>query len=120
VVSFYYCTEVSYSVHMLNEKQVRSIMQCHKTHLRCFLFIAKKLVIACIYIWTNKLDVMQCHETELMCFVFTAQRFVIACIYITRNKLDITRNKLDMSCNVSVHCMTSNLFLVMYMFQCIA
>jgi len=57
--------------------------------------------------------VMQCHETELMCFVFTAQRFVIACIYITRNKL-------DMSCNVSVHCITSNLFLVTYMFLCIA
>jgi len=58
--------------------------------------------------------VMQCHETQLRCFVFTAQRFVIACIYITRNKLDNV-----MQCFSALHDI-SNLFLVMYMFQCIA
>jgi len=31
----------SYCVHMHNEKQVRSVMQCTETHLRCFLFTAQ-------------------------------------------------------------------------------
>jgi len=33
---------------------IRYVMQCLETHLRCFLFIKLRLVIACIYITRNK------------------------------------------------------------------
>jgi len=72
---------------MHNEEQVRYVVQCNETHLRCFLFIAQKICLV-----RN----MQCTETHLRCFLFIAQRLVIAC-------LSITRNKLDMSCNAMKH-----------------
>jgi len=77
----------------------------HETHLRCFLFIAQRLVIAWIVITRNKLDiVMQCNETHLSCFLFIAQSLVIACIFITRNKLDMSCNALKHILGVSLHC----------------
>jgi len=41
---------------MHNEEQVRNVMQCTETHLRCFLFIAQRLVNVWIGITRNKLD----------------------------------------------------------------
>jgi len=76
-------------MHMHNEKQVRSLLQCNETHLRCFLFTAQRLVIACISITRNKLDrSYNAIEAHLRCFLFIAQTLVIAWIDITRNKLD--------------------------------
>jgi len=92
------CTKVCYCVQKHNEEQVRYVMQCNETHLRCFLFTAQRLVIACLCITRNKLN-MSCNamkRTHLRCFLFTAQRLFIACICITRNKL-------DMSCNTLKH-----------------
>jgi len=87
---FFSLHRASYCMYMHNEKQVRSVMQCTETHLRCFLFTAQRLVIVCICITRNKLDMsMQCNETHLRCFLFIAQR-VIACICLTRNKLDLS------------------------------
>jgi len=81
---------------MHNEEQVRYVMQCNETHLRCFLFIAQRLFIACICITRNKLD-MSCNALKhLRFFLFIAQRLVIACLCITRNML-------DMSCNALKH-----------------
>jgi len=71
-------------------------MQCTETDLRCFLFIAQRLVIACMLNEDQDRYVIQCDETHLRCFLFTAQMLVIACICITRNKL-------DMSCNAMKH-----------------
>jgi len=56
LVVFFSLHRVSYCVHMHNEEQVRYVMQCDETHLSCFLFIAQRLVIACICITRNKLD----------------------------------------------------------------
>jgi len=56
-------------VQMHNEKQVRYVMQCTEIHLRCFLFIAQGLVIACISITRNKLD-MSCNAMKHMLDVF--------------------------------------------------
>jgi len=67
-VSFH-CTEVSYCVYMHNEKQVRSLLQCNETHLRCFLFIAQRFVIACICITRNKLD-LSCNALKNILGVF--------------------------------------------------
>jgi len=84
---------------MHNEEQVRYACKCDETHLRGFLLIAQKLVIACICIARNKLDlcsvkktaqvryVMQCDETQEVVFLRLV-RLVNACICITRNKLD--------------------------------
>jgi len=104
-------------------------MQCNETHLRCFLFIAQRLVIGCICITMHcmidiGLRIMQCTETHVRCFLFIAQRVVIACICITRNKLDYV-----MQCNEThlryFHCTevsycvhTHNEEQVIYVMQC--
>jgi len=74
---------------MLNEEQVRYVMQCTETHVRCFLFTAERLLI-CVHKHNEKqvISIIQCNETHLRCFLFVAQRLVITCISITRNKLD--------------------------------
>jgi len=77
---------------MHNEKQIRYVMQCTETHLSCFLFIAQRLVIACISYCVHKHNEEQasCNAMKHILGVFCsiAQRLVIACISITRNKLD--------------------------------
>jgi len=74
---------------MHDEEQVRYVMQCTETHVRCFLFTAEKIVI-CVHVHNEKqvISIMQCNETHLGCFLFIAQRLVITWICITRNKLD--------------------------------
>jgi len=52
-----------------NEEQVRYVMQCDETDLRCFLFIAQRLVIAYIIITRNKLD-MSCSAIKHILGVF--------------------------------------------------
>jgi len=69
LVFSFHCTEVSYCVHMHNEKEVGYVMQCTETHLRCFLFTAQELVIACICITRNKLDI-SCNALKHMLGVF--------------------------------------------------
>jgi len=64
--AFFHCTKVSYCVQMHNEEHV---MQCNETHLRYFLFIAQRLVIACICITRNKLD-MSCNAMKHILGVF--------------------------------------------------
>jgi len=59
--------------YMHNEEQVRYVMEFTETHLSCFLFIVQRLVIACICITRNKLDMSwKCDETFcwwlLVCF----------------------------------------------------
>jgi len=82
-------------VHMHNEEQVRYVMQCTETLVRCFLFTAERLLI-CVHMHNEKqvISIMQCNETHLRCFIFIAQRLVITCICITRNKLEMSCNAL--------------------------
>jgi len=54
---------------MHNEEQVRYVMQCNEIHLRCYLFIAEMLVIACICKTRNKLD-MSCNAMKHILGVF--------------------------------------------------
>jgi len=61
--------EVSYCVLIHNEEQVRYVVQCTETHLSGFLFIAQRLVIACICITRNKLD-MSCNAMKHILGVF--------------------------------------------------
>jgi len=61
-------------------------MSCNALKQILDVFTAQSLVIACICITRNKLDVMQFTETHLSCVLFIAQRLVIVCICITRNK----------------------------------
>jgi len=105
-------------------------MPCNEIHLRCFLFIAQRLVIA-VHMHNEEQVryAMQCNEIHLRCFLFIAQRLVIAvhmhnekqvgyvmqcnethlrCFLFTSQMLVIaciciTRNKLDMSCNALKH-----------------
>jgi len=82
-------------VHMDYEEQIRYVMQCTETHVRCFLFTAERLAI-CVHMCNEKqvISILQCNETHLRCFLFIAQRLVITWICITRNKLDRSRNAL--------------------------
>jgi len=53
----------------------------HVSRYRCFLFIAQRLVIACICKTRNKLSMScKCDETHLRGFLFIVQRLVITCI----------------------------------------
>jgi len=42
---FFSLHRASYCVHMQYEKQVRSVMHCTETHLRCFLFTAQSVLL---------------------------------------------------------------------------
>jgi len=127
--AFFSLHGVSYCVHMHNEKQVISTMQCDETHLRCLLFIAQMLVIACICITKNKLD-MSCKALKHVLGVFFSLHRVSYCVHMHNEKqvlsimqcnethlrcfllfaqrlviacICITRNKLDRSCNAMKH-----------------
>jgi len=115
-------------VHMHNEEQVRYVMQCTETHLRCFLFTAQRLVIACICITRNKLD-RSCNALKHILVVFFSLhrgycvhmhneeqvRYVMQCnethlrgfLFIAQRLvipcICITSNKLDLSCNALKH-----------------
>jgi len=70
---------------MHNEEQVRYVVQCTETHLRCFLFIAQRSFIACICITRNKLD-MSCNAMKHILGVFFSllRRLVIEVSYNLR------------------------------------
>jgi len=72
-------------VHMHNEEQVRYVMQCNETHLRCFLFIAQRLVIPCICITSNKLD-MSCNALKHILGVLFSLDRASYCVHMHNEK----------------------------------